>query len=144
MICFSKGTVKLKAIPTNREAILRKAVSLIKKYSGVTEKCRKEFRTWIKNKPELSGGERAYSKIDDEEQVYSDVSIGAPALLTDPKFHEPLIHPKTRKPCPVPATGWSRTPENMQKFLDEGRIVFGLDETKQPRLKIYLKNLSDR
>ncbi len=140
MICFSKGTVKLKAIPTNREAILRKASSLIKKYSGVTEKCRKEFRTWIKNKPELSGGERAYSKIDDEEQVYSDVSIGAPALLTDPKFHKPLIHPKTRKPCPVPATGWSRTPENMQKFLNEGRIVFGPDETKQPRLKIYLKN----
>ena len=140
VICYSKGTVKLKAIPTNREAIMRKAASLIKQYSNVTEECRKEFRTWIMNKPELSGGERAYSKIDDEGQVYSDVSIGAPALLTDPKFHEPLIHPITRKPCPVPATGWSRTPENMQKFLDEGRIVFGPDETKQPRLKIYLKN----
>ena len=61
-------------------------------------------------------------------------------MLTDPKFHEPLIHPITRKSCPVPATGWSRTPENMQKFLDEDRIIFGLDETKQPRLKIYLKN----
>ena len=140
IVCFSKGAVKLQAIPINREAILRKAASLTKKYDGVTEDCRKEFRTWINNKPELSGGERAYSKIDDEHQVYSDVSIGAPALLTDPKFHKPLIHPITRKPCPVPATGWSRTPENMQKFLDEGRIVFGPDETKQPRLKIYLKN----
>ncbi|MDE0424715.1 MAG: site-specific DNA-methyltransferase [Candidatus Poribacteria bacterium] len=140
VVCYSKGTVKLRAIPTNREAILRKAASLIKQHSGVTEDCRKEFRAWISNKPELSGGERAYSKIDDAGQVFSDVSIGAPALLTDPKFHEPLIHPITRKPCPVPATGWSRTPENMQKFLDEGRIVFGSDETKQPRLKIYLKN----
>ena len=28
----------------------------------------------------------------------------------------------------------------MQKFLDEDRIVFGPDETKQPRLKLYLKD----
>ena len=139
IICHSKGNIKLKARPINRKSMLKQATSLIKKY-GVTSKCRKEFSAWVKYKPELSGGERAYSKIDENGQVFQEASLEAPALLTDPKFHKPLIHPDTGKPCPVPKSGWSRTPENMQKFLDEDRIVFGPDETKQPRLKLYLKD----
>ena len=140
IICHSKGNIKLKAHPSKRELILKQAASLIKKYGGVTLECRKEFSAWIKSISELNGGDKAYSQIDENGAVFSDVSIAAPALLTDPKFHQPLIHPDTCKPCPVPRNGWSRTPENMQKFLKEGRIVFGSDETKQPRLKIYLKD----
>ena len=140
IVCHSKGNIKLKARSINRKSILRQAASLIKKHDGVTSECRKEFSAWMKYKPELSGGERAYAKIDEEGQVFSEVSLEAPALLTDPKFHEPLFHPDTCKPCPVPQNGWSRTPENMQKFLEEGRIIFGPNEIKQPRLKIHLKN----
>ena len=139
VVCNSKGNIKLKARPLNRKSILQQAAFLIKKHGSVIE-CRKEFSAWIKYKPELSGGERAYSKIDENGQVFSEVSLEAPVLLTDPKFHEPLIHPDTCQPCPVPQNGWSRTPANMQKFLEEGRLVFGPDETKQPRLKIYLKD----
>ena len=140
IICYSSGTIKLKVRPINRKAILKQAASLIKKHNGVTDECCKEFQTWIKNKPELTGGERAYSKIDEKGHVYSEVSLSAPGLQTDPKFHEPLIHPETGKQCPVPASGWSRTPEKLQKFREEGRIIFGPNEKKQPRLKIYLKD----
>ena len=140
IICHSKGNTKLKAHPSKRESILKQAASLVNKHRGVTSECCKEFSEWIKSRPELNGGDRAYSKIDDNGEVFSDVSLAAPALLTNPKFHQPLIHPDTCKPCPVPPNGWSRTPENMQTFLDEGRIVFGSDETKQPRLKIFLKD----
>ena len=140
VICHSKGNIKLKVHPRKRESILKRAVSLIRKHNGVTSECRKEFSTWIKCRPELNGGDQAYSKIDENGEVFSEVSLAAPVLLADPKFHEPLIHPNTDKPCPVPRNGWSRTPENMQKFLEEDLIIFGSDETKQPRLKIYLKN----
>ena len=140
VVCHSKGSIKLRARPIYRKSILRRAASLIKKHGGVTSECRKEFSEWIRYKPELSGGERAYSKIDENEQVFSEVSLEAPALLADPKFHEPLIHPDTCLPCPVPQNGWSRTPENMQKYLEADRIVFGPDETKTPRLKIFLKD----
>ena len=138
IVCHSKGNVKLYARSLNRAEILKEASKLIKEYEGVTEECRREFRAWINNKPELSGGERAYSKIDDEERVYRTVSMSAPGKQTDPKHYEPLIHPDTRKPCPVPANGWSEKPETMQELLDKEVIVFGEDETKQPELKLLL------
>jgi len=140
VVCHSKGTVKLRARPLNREAIMRRAASLIKKHGGVTQECRKEFRTWINNKPELSGGEKAYSRLDENGQVYTEVGMGAPGWQPDPKFHQPLIHPITNKPCPVPANGWSRTPENMQRLLAENRIIFGFDETRMPQRKLSLKD----
>ena len=140
VVCHSKGTVKLKARPLNREAIMRRAASLIKKHGGVTQECRKEFRAWINNKPELSGGEKAYSRLDEEGQVYTEVGMGAPGWQPDLKFHQPLIHPITNKPCPIPANGWSRTPENMQRLLAENRIIFGIDETRMPQRKLSLKD----
>ena len=140
IICYCKGNIKLHARSLNRASILQKAAGLVKEHGGVTSRCRKEFRKWVKNKPELSGGERAYSEIDEHEQVYRAVSIAAPGLQTDSKFHKELMHPITRKPCPVPANGWSRKPETMEELLEKDLIVFGKDETKQPELKIFLKD----
>ncbi len=140
IICYSTGSIKLNIRPINRKVILKKASSLIKKHGGVTDKCSKEFRTWIKNKSDLTGGEAAYSKIDENGDVYSEVSLSAPGLQNDSKYHIPLDHPDTGEPCPVPASGWSRSPEKMQKLVNAGRIAFGKDEKKQPRLKIYLKD----
>ena len=139
IVCHSKGNVKLYVQPLNREAMLRKSVSLVKKYGDVTQECRKEFRNWIKNNPDLSGGERAYSEIDDEGEVYTSVHMGAPERRTDPKFFQRLKHPITGKPCPVPGNGFSGTPEFMQKLLAKDEILFGPDETTQPRRKWYLK-----
>lgn len=136
----SKGNIKLQLQPLNRQLILNKAASLVRKHRGATEECRKEFRVWLRNKPDLSGGERAYSRIDKDGHVYTEVGMEAPGLLTDPKFHEPLIHPTTQKPCRVPANGWSRTPEKMQEMLANNLIVFGPDETKLPQRKVYLRD----
>ncbi len=140
IVCYSKGAVKLHNRSLNRPAILRKAASLIRKHSGVTQKCRREFAEWIKNRPNLSAGERNYSEIDEDEQVYASVGMGAPELRTNPKFFQPLIHPITNKPCAIPQNGWSRTPETMQKLLEKNLIIFGKDETTQPLRKIYLKD----
>ncbi|MDE0323167.1 MAG: site-specific DNA-methyltransferase [Candidatus Poribacteria bacterium] len=139
IVCNSKGNIKLYVQPLNREAILKKSSSLIEKYGGVTQECRKEFRKWIGTNIDLSGGERAYSEIDDEGEVYTSVHMGAPERRTDPKFFQRLIHPVTRKLCPVPRNGFSGTPEFMQDLLTKNEILFGPDETTQPRRKWYLK-----
>ena len=68
------------------------------------------------------------------------LGLSAPGLQNDSKYHIPLDHPDTEKQCPVPTNGWSRPPEKLQKLKDAGRIAFGKDEKKQPRLKIYLKD----
>ena len=66
--------------------------------------------------------------------------MGAPELRTDPKYFEPLIHPITHKPCPIPKNGWGNTPDFMQGLLDKKEISFGTNETTQPQRKYYLKD----
>ncbi len=55
-----------------------------------------------------------------------------------PQFFIPLMHPLTGKPCPVPASGWSRSPEKMKELFEKNELVFGEDETTQPQRKVYL------
>ena len=124
--------------PKTLRMILNEAESIVKKHNLVNEQARHEFRTWISKKEGLTGGERAYSLIDGNGRVFQSVAMGAPEPRIDPKFHIPLIHPATGKECPVPANGWSRTPATLQKLIARGEVLFGNDESVQPRKKVYL------
>ncbi len=128
----------------NVRKILEKAKSLIQKYGNINEKVRREFAAWISNCEGLSGGERAYRLIDDDGRVFQSVGMGAPEPRTDPEFFIPLIHPVTKKKCPVPNNGWSRAPETLQELIEKGEIVFGDDESVQPRRKVFLTEESKR
>src|SRR5690606_35774647 len=55
----------------------------------------------------------------------------------------PLIHPITNKPCPVPARGWRNPPATMKNLLEEGKILFGADESTIPNRKYLLKENMD-
>jgi adenine-specific DNA-methyltransferase len=70
--------------------------------------------------------------------------MGAPEPRTDPKFHIPLIHPVTGKPCPVPPNGWSRSPDTLQRLIEDNEILFGSDESVQPQRKVFLTAESQR
>ena len=124
--------------PKNLRMILNEAESIVKKHTVVNEQARHEFRTWISKKEGLTGGDRAYSLVDGNGRVFQSVAMGAPEPRIDPKFHIPLIHPATGKECPVPVNGWSRTPETLQKLIARDEVLFGNDESVQPRKKVYL------
>ncbi len=136
------GSVYLRNV--NQRMILDKAQEIVTRYGGVTGQARQEFASWIATYPGLSGGERAYRFLDDDGRIYQSASLAAPEPRTDEKFFVPLIHPVTKKPCPVPPNGWSRSPETMQKLLAANAIIFGSDETVQPRRKIFLTEESQR
>lgn len=121
----------------NAPAMLKKAEQMIRKAHGVTDKVREEFAEWVK-KSDFSNGEKAYQLIDDNGDVYQSVSMAAPDK-PETRCHAPLIHPKTGKACPVPAKGWRNTWDRMKELLDKGEILFGPDETTQPRRKYLLK-----
>lgn len=128
----------------NVRRILEKAKALIQKYGGVNKKVRSEFAAWMSGCEGLSGGERAYRLIDDDGRVFQSVAMGAPEPRTDPKFHIPLLHPVTKKKCPVPPNGWSRAPETLKDLIEKGEILFGEDETVQPQRKVILTKESKR
>lgn len=126
------------------DLMLRTAEAVIKKYGGVSEQARQEYAAFISADEGLTGGERAYRYLDDEGRIYQSVSLRAPEPRTDPKFYIPLKHPVTGKPCPVPPNGFSRNPETLQAMLDRGEIIFGKDESTQPRQKVVLTSQKRR
>lgn len=119
-------------------SIINAAKDIVTKHGEVIAKAQKEFAKWIDGNDELSGGEKAYRYLDEQGRIYRGVSLRAPEPRTDPKFHQPLIHPVTGKPCAIPPNGFSRTPETLQAMIDRGEILFGIDETTQPNQKMFL------
>ena len=133
------GNVKLYKKRELAEDVVRKADSIVKKYGGdVNINACDEFFDWLKKRKFLEGEEQF--RYLDKEGAYQTVHMGAPEKRTSEKFFIPIIHPITQKPCPVPASGWSNTPEFMQGLLEKGLIDFGPDEKTQPRRKVYLKD----
>lgn len=51
-----------------------------------------------------------------------------------------IIHPVTGRPCQQPLMGYRFPETSMQRLIDEGRIIFGEDETKLVELKVYAKD----
>lgn len=125
--------------PENIRAILAAAQSIVKKHGAVTDQAKSDFSAFVKSMPNLSGGERAYHYLESNGSVYRLVAMTWPnPNPAPPEFFEPLIHPLTGKPCPVPGRGWSQSPRKMKQLIDKGHVVFGPDETTQPQRKIYL------
>jgi len=102
-----------------------------------------EYKEWLKDQ-DVSGGEAAYNLIDENGEICQSVSMAWPNKQQAPEeYWEPLIHPSTGKPCPLPARGWRNPPSTMKELLDKGLIIFGIDETKQPRRKYFLSENMD-
>ena len=143
IIWRSKDTTVLTLPNSSVLSMMATVRGLIEAEGGVTNVVRKRYSAWINSSAELSGGEKAYRYIDDEGMIYQSVSLRAPEPRNDLKFFQPLIHPKTKKPCVVPPNGFSRTPETLGAMMERDLILFGDDETTQPRQKVILtKNTS--
>ena len=98
----------------------------------------KEFQNWLRRQ-DFSGGEKAYKFIDDKGTVYRGVSMAWPNKKKAPDdYFIPLIHPVTKKKCPIPSRGWRNPSITMKRLLDSNLILFGKNESKQPERKYLL------
>lgn len=149
IVAYAKDRVRLveecpvRRPKKNAQKILEKARKLYKKVdtSYSLEEVNKEFSAWMRDQKEFSGGEKAYNKIDSDGNVYRPVSMAWPNKKKAPlDYFQPLIHPVTHKPCPVPEKGWRNPPSTMKKMMEEGRILFGKDENTIPNSKYLLKD----
>jgi len=122
----------------NASSMIYKVKSLINQNGGTSDDVRQKFKEWIKLNSSLTGGEAGYSLIDNNGNIYQTVSMAAPDK-PETRSHRPLIHPTTKRPCPVPQKGWRFTDEKMDELLKDNRIEFGKDENTQPRQKYYLE-----
>ena len=134
---------KMQRPKKNAEAIIKKAEQLFSKVGNnySLDDANSDFSAWMRAQNDFSGGERAYNKIDENGDVYRPVSMAWPNKKKAPDdYFIPLIHPVTKKPCPVPDRGWRNPSATMRKMMEEGRILFGKDETTITNSKYLLKD----
>ena len=134
---------KMRRPKKNAETIIKKAIQIFSKLgsSYTLDDANTEFSAWMRMQNDFSGGEKAYNKIDENGDVYRPVSMAWPNKKKAPDdYFIPLIHPITNKPCPVPDRGWRNPSATMKKMMEEGRILFGKDETTIPNSKYLLKD----
>lgn len=136
--CF-KQKVDFKRPKENAEKMIAKAKRLITANGGVNDSVISKYKEWLK-KSEFSGGEKAYSQIDNEGRIYQSVSMAWPNKKKAPdEYFTPLIHPETKNECVVPGRGWRNPVETMRKLMLQDLVLFGQDETTQPRRKYLLE-----
>lgn len=122
----------------NAQQILEAAASSIRSTPSL-EQAREDFSKWIKGTRGLSGGEAMYARISEDHRVYRLVSMAWPNKKTaPPEYFQPLLHPVTGEPCPVPARGWRNPPGTMDELLSRGLIEFGIDHSTQPQRRYFL------
>lgn len=134
---------KMQRPKKNAAVILKKANQLFSKVSLTysLDNANADFGAWMRSQNDFSGGEKAYNKIDENGDVYRPVSMAWPNKKKAPDdYFVPLIHPVTHKECPVPERGWRNPSSTMKKMMEEGRILFGKDETTIPNSKYLLKD----
>lgn len=123
----------------NAEKMIEAARQAVGSCSTMSE-AERQYREWLNRQDGLSGGEAMYSKLSSDGRVYRLVSMAWPNKKQAPdSYFTPLVHPKTGKPCPVPARGWRNSPETMRKLQEKNLIEFGSDEMTQPQRRYYLE-----
>lgn len=133
---------KMQRPKKNADGILKKALQLFNRIDAeyTLEDANSEFAAWVRSQKDFSGGEKSYNRIDENGDVYRPVSMAWPNKKKPPEdYFVPLIHPVTNKPCPVPGRGWRNPSATMKKMMEEGKILFGKDETTIPNSKYLLR-----
>lgn len=136
-----KEVCKLLRPKKNATNMLQKAKKLFSKINTnySLEMANEDFALWLSQQPSLSGGEKAYNRIDENGEVYQSVSMAWPNKKQAPdEYFIPLIHPVTGRECVVPPRGWRNPPKTMSELLAKRLIIFGPDERTQPRRKYLL------
>lgn len=77
-----------------------------------------------------------FTRVDEKGPYRDDGNISWPGG-GGPRYD--VLHPVTGKPCKVPSRGWVYpNPMRMQEEIENGRVVFGKDETVTPKIRTNL------
>lgn len=55
-----------------------------------------------------------------------------------------ILHPVTGKPCKEPLFGYRFPEASMKQLIEDGKILFGADESKIVEIKVYARDFADK
>jgi adenine-specific DNA-methyltransferase len=140
VLCYAKDKRK---IPSEWKAatleIKSRLVSIgekiIEQYQDPAER-QNEYTKWFRqNKAQLGPLDR-YKYIDGGGIYTGSQSVHNPGKEG---YRYDITHPITNRPLKQPLMGYRFPEETMRRLIQEGRIIFGDDETKLVELKVYAR-----
>ena len=103
-------------------------------WNKVNEGLKALYASWPTDDPRKSLAR--FSKVDEKGPYRDDGNISWPGG-GGPTYD--VIHPITGKPCKIPSRGWVYpNPTRMQEEIQNGRVVFGKDESTTPKIRTNL------
>jgi adenine-specific DNA-methyltransferase len=103
-------------------------------WGKINEGLKRLYASWPKNDERKPLAR--FTKVDEQGPYRDDGNISWPGG-GGPRYD--VVHPTTGKPCKIPSRGWIYpNPRRMQEEIENGRVVFGADETTTPRIRTNL------
>ena len=119
------------------EDIYREYERLKKLHGADFKAIEKDLKAWFKALPDghPAKDHSHYNRVDARGIFFAD-NISWPGG-GGPKYE--VLHPITGIPVTVPSRGWITSKENLQRWIDDDRVLFGENEKNVPTIKAYLK-----
>jgi adenine-specific DNA-methyltransferase len=106
---------------------------------GDTQLATSLFRAALRKlKGQLEPAVFRYDQIDENGEVYQADNLTSPNPR--PTLRYDILHPVSGAPVKAPVNGWRYSRDAMAQLIEEGKILFGPDESTAPRFKRYLKD----
>ncbi len=143
VLCYAKEKRSLPSVWSSAETeakalILDTYKTLAAESKGNIAVLQKKMLAFAKDQKDFLGDLYRYRRVDEHGPYAARRNMDNPGK---PGHKYDVKHPKTKKPCRMPAWGWRFTPKTMDELIAAGRIIFGKDETKIPELKVYLEDV---
>ncbi|KEZ76602.1 site-specific DNA-methyltransferase [Salinisphaera hydrothermalis] len=110
----------------------------IKNSSSSLEEIEQKFLTFMSENKENIGDLYRYRRVDEDGPYVARRNMENPGKKG---YDYDVPHPTTKKPCAKPYWGWRFPETTMDKYREEGRLIFGETEEKIPELKVYLRDV---
>lgn len=127
----------------NAEAMHAAARRLVKHHKDISI-AQKEFNSWLRQNS-IPAAEAAYNTIEVQAgavRLYQGTSLAKP---DNKGYRYDILHDKSGLPCAKPSNGWVMPEHTYREWDTAGRIVYGQDESTQPRKKLYLdENMTEK
>ena len=144
VLCYCKSKSLLNPVWKSKDSeiqniLLKKGKELTELYSG--ENLQQVWKAWYRDHKSQLGPFEDYKFIDEKGIFTGSRSVHNPGKEG---YHYDIIHPVTGKPCIEPLRGYRFPEKSMKKLIEDGKIIFGDDETKLVEIKVYASEYEDK
>ncbi|TBR14137.1 MAG: site-specific DNA-methyltransferase, partial [Lysobacter sp.] len=123
-----------------KDAMLAVQTELLARTSDPSE-LQREYTSWFRANREQLAPLDNYKYIDAGGIYAGSRSVHNPGKEG---YRYDVLHPVTGLPCKQPLMGYRFPPETMNALVENGRVLFGDDQTKLVELKVYLSDYREK